>query len=222
MNPNVSVFPVSKDSATYILNYFPNLLNEKERLARRHAWALQKLNKPRLMEDQGPSFKKNNWISDDPGILTLLKNGYDHFIINVATRILEENADKVFLNTCPKCGKLARTPQARQCRHCGHTWHNLTVAKFKLEKAVQKNKLSFFLLGKLSQGKVQIGNYIDLTMLGLNAKPRIYHIEQGLKRNNEIWEDIALGTDDLTLGQQNYLLNLSHFKEAFDIVKGND
>ena len=219
MNLKTPIFPVSKESANYILNYFPNLLNENERLARRHVWATQKLKSKKLVRGKEPGIKKSNWLSEDPVILDLLANGYEKFVLNTATRILEENPDKVFLNTCPKCERLARTPQARQCRHCGHQWHDLTVAKFKMAKAIQKSKLSFFLLGKVSKGKVAIGNYIDLTMLGLNAKPRIYHIEQGLKKNNEVWKDIALGTDDLTFEQQEYLKNLSTFTEPFDIVK---
>ena len=39
---------------------------------------------------------------------------------NIARRILKDNPD--ILNTCPKCGKLARTPKARQCRFCGNKW----------------------------------------------------------------------------------------------------
>ena len=219
MNPKISVFPISKESAIYILNYFPNLLNDKERLAKRHAWATQKLNAQSLAKGEKPGFKKSNWLSEDPKVLNLLAQGYENFMLDAATRILEDHADKVFLNTCPKCGRLARTPQARQCRYCGYTWHDLTVAKFKMKKAVQKNRLAFFLLGQISQGKVSIGNYIDLTMLGLNAKPKIYHIEHGLRKNNENWEDIALGTDDLTLEQQEYLKNLSKFVEPFDIIR---
>ena len=33
----------------------------------------------------------------------------------IAEIILNDYSDKVFLNNCPKCGKLARTPKAKQC-----------------------------------------------------------------------------------------------------------
>ncbi|MDX2303071.1 MAG: hypothetical protein NW226_09735 [Microscillaceae bacterium] len=215
----MKIYPINQDSAIYILNHFPYLLNKKERLAKRHLWSLEKLPHDLSHHEQGPGFKKNNWISSDPEVLKLLKNGYEYFIIRTASRILEENADKVFLNNCPRCNRLARTPQARQCRHCGHTWHNLTVAKFNFQTAIQHNKLAFFLLGRISQGKVKVGHYIDLTKIGLNAKPKIYHIEHGLKKKDgQIWDDIALGTDDLSLEQQEFLKNLSTFTHTFDIV----
>ncbi len=41
----------------------------------------------------------------------------------LARLLLEDYRDKIYMNNCPVCGKLARTPHARQCRHCGHDWH---------------------------------------------------------------------------------------------------
>lgn len=40
-----------------------------------------------------------------------------------AERIAKEFPDRIYLNYCPNCGKLARTPSAKQCRHCGTDWH---------------------------------------------------------------------------------------------------
>ena len=39
------------------------------------------------------------------------------------TQGYEINKDKIFLNYCPACKKLARTPVARQCS-CGHNWRD--------------------------------------------------------------------------------------------------
>ncbi len=40
----------------------------------------------------------------------------------IAERLLIDSGNKI-INTCPKCGHLARTPKAKQCRFCGHDWH---------------------------------------------------------------------------------------------------
>ena len=49
------------------------------------------------------------------------------------------------------------------------------------------------------KGEVKIGEFIDLTMVGLNCKPKIETIEFALKRKNGTsTEDIALGTNQLT------------------------
>lgn len=41
----------------------------------------------------------------------------------VAEIILKDYKEKVFMNNCPNCGKLARTPKSKQCRFCGENWH---------------------------------------------------------------------------------------------------
>jgi len=63
------------------------------------------------------------WGIKDKEILDLLDNGYEEFKRISADKILKEHKDNVFINNCPKCGRLARTPLAKQCRKCGHNWH---------------------------------------------------------------------------------------------------
>ena len=41
----------------------------------------------------------------------------------IATKLLVKYNDKIVLNKCPKCGKIARTPKAKQCKFCHHDWH---------------------------------------------------------------------------------------------------
>lgn len=64
---------------------------------------------------------KKGWMTDKLEVLQLLDNGIDVFKEKVVRRILGESGREVFLNLCPKCGRLARTPFAKQCR-CGHSW----------------------------------------------------------------------------------------------------
>ena len=105
----------------------------------------------KMMVDRG-------WISEQSDIKEYLKDGYEEFELNVAKRIIQEAPEKVFLNNCPKCNKLARTPYARQCRHCGYNWHDLTVAQFKLENSFQITDRQFFLFGQVTKEKLNKDN----------------------------------------------------------------
>ena len=110
---------MDKETAAYIRNYFSQLMTEDELLAFNHQMYTDKSEddprRRKLMIERG-------WISERPEIAELLKNGYEEFELNVAKRIMQESPEKVFLNNCPQCHKLARTPYAKQCRHCGHSW----------------------------------------------------------------------------------------------------
>jgi hypothetical protein len=208
---------VDKETANYIKNYFSNLMTDDEKLALKyHMYTYKTEDNPKmrkLMVEKG-------WISEQPEIQKFLKNGYDDFELKIALRIITESAGKVFFNNCPKCKKLARTPYARQCRHCGHAWHELTAAQFKLESAFQLTNRQFFLLGRIAKGKIVVGQFIDLTMLGLNKRPKIEAIEFALKtQDGKVWEDIALGTNDLTEQEKEYLKTIGSFGTPFDIVK---
>jgi len=162
---------------------------------------------------------ERGWISEQPNIKEYLKDGYEEFELSVAKRIMKEAPEKVFLNNCPKCNKLARTPYARQCRHCGNNWHDLTVAQFKLENSFQITDRQFFLIGQVINGEIKQGQFMDLTMLGLNKKPKIEAIEFVLKKQDgKSWEDIGLGTNELTEEEKEYIKSNGSFGTPFDII----
>lgn len=207
---------MDKETANYIKSYFSNLMTDDEKLALKYQMYTYKT-------EDNPKMRKmmvdRGWISERPDIKEYLKDGYEEFELNVAKRIMEETPEQVFLNNCPKCNKLARTPYARQCRYCGNNWHDLTVAQFKLENSFQITDRYFFLLGQITKGEIKQGQFMDLTMLGLNKKPKIEAIEFALKRQDgKIWEDIGLGTNELTEEDKKYLKNMSSFTTPFDII----
>jgi hypothetical protein len=192
-------------------------MTDDEKLAlKHHTYTYKTEDNPKmrkLMVEKG-------WISEQPEIQEFLKNGYDEFELKTAIRIITESPGKVFFNNCPKCNRLARTPYARQCRHCGHTWHELTVAQFKLQSAFQLTGRPFFLLGQITKGEIMQGQFIDLTMLGLNKRPKIEAFEFALKRQEgKVWEDIGLGTNNLTEQDKEFLKRLGSFGTPFDIIK---
>ena len=38
-------------------------------------------------------------------------------------RLISTCTDRIFVNRCPECNRIARTPTARQCMWCHHDWH---------------------------------------------------------------------------------------------------
>jgi len=207
---------MDQETTDYITNYFGNLMTKNEKLALKHQMSSFKSN-------ENPQFRKimidKGWISSDPEITNLLENGYEVFKQNIVTRIMTETPEKVFFNNCPKCNKLARTPHAKQCRFCGYSWHHLTVAQFKLNDIIQITGRQFFLIGQIIEGEIREGQRIDLRILGLNKKIKIESIEFALKhQDGKAWEDISLGTNELTEQDKEYMKSIHPFKESLDII----
>ncbi|MFT5916287.1 MAG: hypothetical protein ACI81T_002794 [Bacteroidia bacterium] len=113
---------MDKETINYINTHYSDLQNDKEYKATAHHFAVSCIGycPPRFLSKLYP---QGHLLSYDPKILVLLKDGYNQFLENTAKRILEEETDKVFLNNCLKCGKLARTPKSKQCRYCKYDWH---------------------------------------------------------------------------------------------------
>lgn len=59
----------------------------------------------------------------DEEVIRLIEGGFVKFKERVTKRIFDEHKDELVLNTCPKCGKIARTKWAQQCRFCFYDWH---------------------------------------------------------------------------------------------------
>lgn len=207
---------MDKETADYIRNYFSNLMTGDEKLALKyHMYTYKTEIDPKMRK----MMVSAGWISERSDIKEYLKNGYEDFELNVARRIMQETPEKVFLNNCPKCNQLARTPYARQCRHCGNNWHHLTVAQFKLASSFQITGRHFFLLGQIIKGAIKQGQFMDLTMLGLNKRPKIETIESAIKRRDEqVWEDIGLGTNELTEEEKEVIKSIGSFGVPFDIL----
>ncbi len=208
---------MDRETSQYIRNYFSRLMTDHEKLALKHHMYMDKTDDNahmrKLLIDRG-------WITQTPEITQYLKNGYEEFELSVAQRIMEETPDQVFLNHCPKCHTLARTPYARQCRFCGHDWHDIVVAQFKLNRAFQVTNRPFFLLGQITKGEIEKGHFMDLTFLGLNKRPMIEAIEYGLRREDgSSWEEVGLGTNELTEQDKAYLIKAGSFITPFDIIR---
>jgi hypothetical protein len=118
----------NREVAHYIIRFHRHLMRDSERRAQSHLFGTLKATLGRsdasAQEEARKSRAFSQWLSDDPDVLRLVRDGYEAFEARTAKRILEECGDKVVFNCCPKCTGLARTPTAKQCRLCGHDWHD--------------------------------------------------------------------------------------------------
>src|SRR5688572_1232 len=111
---------LSPELIDYIFKYCGKYFWEKELKAH---WNLRA-----LIQSEGSNIamykvlQHNEFISADPEILDLIKDGFEVYKIRVATRIFKQYKEELDLNLCPKCGKIARTPRAKQCRFCFYSW----------------------------------------------------------------------------------------------------
>ena len=97
------------------------LLGQKEKIAQKHH--LSTIKSENADDSRLKDMILGQWGTEDKETLDLLNNGYQDFKRKSAEKILREQRDKVFINNCPNCNRLARTPTAKQCRYCGHDWH---------------------------------------------------------------------------------------------------
>lgn len=117
---------MDQETADYIISYFSNLQNQKEKLANRHISSMIKLGSSNIDKNSDAItnvYRRIGWLTDDEDALSFVRLGEEGFKLKVAERILSDHSDEVAMNYCPKCNRLARTPTAKQCRHCGYDWH---------------------------------------------------------------------------------------------------
>ena len=115
---NKQLYP---ELADYIFEYCGRYFWEKEAITNKHLMHIAK-----IIPGNTAMYKavqQAGWISVDPGILEMVKDGFEIYKKRVTERIFNEHFDELELNLCPKCSKIARTPWAQQCRFCHHDWH---------------------------------------------------------------------------------------------------
>jgi hypothetical protein len=119
------------DEARYAFHNYGHLMTPKEKLAFSHLGGTMKATLGRSdraaqEEVKNGSTHLRKFLSDDPEVLILTRDGYDAFVLQTGERILNDNQGEIVLNYCPRCKALTRTPKARQCRFCGNDWHTET------------------------------------------------------------------------------------------------
>lgn len=101
----------------YIFKHYRYLMTKEEIQADRSFLFLEKANNmsSEKMKERAIELAniKNNLF---------LGMGIKQFRQHVSRRVLQEQANQVFFNFCPKCGNLTASPQAKLCLKCGFSW----------------------------------------------------------------------------------------------------
>lgn len=104
----------------YVWNHYSRFCTETETLANR---AIQTESKAQHSSPTMAKMLKEKWgHHDNPGVLAALADGTDAFRKRTRLRIMQDHANQVFINRCPKCNFVVETPTACLCKWCGHTW----------------------------------------------------------------------------------------------------
>ena len=112
---------VDRDLANYVFCYFSRFMDSTERIECSYLLHRVKAAASQLRSlDDDKSHVPT--VADRESVL-LAQDRYSAFAGRTGERILAECRDGVFLNRCPRCGRVARTPTAKQCRYCRHDWH---------------------------------------------------------------------------------------------------
>ena len=129
---------VTEDQIEYIFKNYSGLLTMQESFAWKQLILRAKHNQHVTRENVPEELAKKKWRTriewlkrisegrDEEKVQKLIHLGWEQFHRMVATRILDEHRDDIFLNLCPRCNALARTPQAKQCPRCYYSWHDKT------------------------------------------------------------------------------------------------
>lgn len=111
-----------------VVRYYSNLLTPFERDVYGAFW-LRRRTQIQTSHPESERDTRRIWGTlDNPQIEAILERAYDEFIRKAVARVMREDADKLFLNKCPKCQRVARTPKAKQCRWYLHDWHESPVS----------------------------------------------------------------------------------------------
>lgn len=117
-----------KELITYVLKYYGGLMNKNEREYINYINGLERIKEIETNETLTKNKKNlliekiNETYLHNLNLEKLSKYNREDKLVQITQRIMEENPEIVFLNKCPKCGRLTRTPKSRQCHSCGHKW----------------------------------------------------------------------------------------------------
>jgi hypothetical protein len=195
------------ETVDYILKNYSHFMSLKEAAAMKHQHTLSKYPDVAINSDKWNLLIDREFISQNREVLELLECGNEKFRVNIAQRILNDYGGRIYFNVCPKCGGLLRTPSARQCRYCFYDWHDKVKGSFRIMSTVKLTSSDeFFVLGEIVYGDIKVGMQLDLTVIGLPVRPKIFAIEYASQRDDfGAIEQIGLGLAELSSSDKEYL-----------------
>jgi hypothetical protein len=119
----VKPYDEEREIAKYVWGHYGDLFTAAEKRAYwPYIWERMRVEKGR--DVVGLEWTSNR-VAEDAEVMALLVDGVEAFHRRAAQRVLAEHGQQVFLNRCPRCGRLVRTPKAQQCLWCGNDWHRV-------------------------------------------------------------------------------------------------
>ena len=110
-----------RELTRYVWDHFRDRMTDFERRVGYAAVGREKL--AQLGADLDHPLAVRWGLTDDPEVNAALADGPEAFRRRVRGRLLAGPAGGVFVNRCPRCGRVVRTARARQCFWCGFDWH---------------------------------------------------------------------------------------------------
>jgi len=188
---------VEYQEAKYIIDNFPRLMSEVEHdtiKCHHFGYKTEKsedsVTPQQYNQKKGIIFSKFG-VKENNEIKSLIRNGYEQFVINIGNRIEKDSPEEYILNRCPNCKFIARTPYAKQCRKCKHDWHEEIGGEFQFKTCFRiAGRPYFWIVGELVKGDLEKGYRLDLTNFQLNVIAEIKQIEFCLKSVNGVKKDL--------------------------------
>jgi len=111
-----------RELTEYVWENYAELMTAFER---RVGWVIvSRLKAAAANSSQMSEMIERHWgHRDDSEVNAALADGVEAFRRRVRDRVVAECGERVFVNRCPRCGRIVRTPKAQQCFWCGYDWH---------------------------------------------------------------------------------------------------
>ena len=192
---------MDSETAGYIYRHYQHLLGADEKSA---VWNLhmKRCGNHRMsagiVKNALDILQKHGWLKGAEDMTRILEEEDTAFEQRVAERIYALPGYQILINSCLRCGQLARTPLARQCRCCGYSWHNTRVCCFRLQRAYRGKGGLFIMEGSAIEAQPVAGNFIDLRRFGIRSIP-------GIKDVIRLNDTLQLKVSELTEEQEQLL-----------------
>ena len=112
--------------ASYMFCHCQRFMTVNEKLANRHLPETAKVTHGRIdvaaQEEANSRIHLRNFLSADPEVLELARDGVNVFVQRTAQRVMAAHSDEPLTNPALVAPNVARTPKGRQCRFCRYDW----------------------------------------------------------------------------------------------------
>ena len=107
----------------YIFKHFHHLMTPLERRAIEYTTPIVQVSDHWKIKRLYDFLEERDGHVPDDEVIAAFAVPYDRRKEMIIDRLISDCIDRIFVNRCPECNRIARTPAARQCMWCHHDWH---------------------------------------------------------------------------------------------------